>query len=193
MKVRRTLARGILRGARWNLAGSVPEAGILVGAPHTSRWDWVVTMLMTWSNGSQPRILIKHTYFTGPMGSILRATGGIPLDRENPGATIRALLAEAEGDASFLLAIAPEGIRGKGEYWKAGFYRLAQQTGLPIILGFVDGPTKTVGIGPSFHPTDDIVADMDVVRAFYADKVGIVPENGTEPRLREEKPATLPE
>lgn len=186
MKVRRALARGLLKATRWNLVGTAPEAGILVGAPHTSRWDWVVTMLMAWSNGSQPRILIKHTYFNGPMGAILRATGGIPLDRENPGATIRTLLTEAEGDDTFLLAIAPEGIRGKGEYWKAGFYRIAQKTGLPITLGFVDGPSRTVGIGPSFRPSDDIVADMDLVRAFYADKVGIVAENGTEPRLREE-------
>ncbi|MET3961798.1 1-acyl-sn-glycerol-3-phosphate acyltransferase [Marmoricola sp. OAE513] len=187
MKVRRAIARSVLQVTRWNLVGEAPpEAGILVGAPHTSRWDWVVTMLMTWSHGSQPSILIKHTYFTGPMGSILRRTGGIPLDRENPGATIRALLKEADGHPNFLLAIAPEGIRGKGEYWKAGFYRIAQQTGLPITLGFVDGPSRSVGIGPTFHPTDDIVADMDLVRAFYADKVGIVPENGTVPRLREE-------
>ena len=186
MKVRRTLARGLLKTTRWSLVGTAPEKGILVGAPHTSRWDWVVTMMMTWSFGIQPSILIKHTYFRGPMGAILRATGGIPLDRENPGATIRALLEEAETHEAFLLAIAPEGIRGKGEYWKAGFYRIAQQTGLPITLGFVDGATRSVGIGPSFHPTDDIVADMDLVRAFYADKRGIVPEWATEPRLREE-------
>ena len=118
--------------------------------------------------------------------AVLRHTGGIPLDRENPGAANRALHEDAESGEHYLLAIAPEGTRSKGEYWKPGFYRIAQQTGLPISLGFVDGPTRTLGIGPSFHPTDDVKNDMDFVRAFYADKQGIRPEHRTEPRLREE-------
>ena len=130
--------------------------------------------------------MISHTFFRGPLGWVLRSTGGIPLDRENPGATIRALLAQAQGDEPFLLVIAPEGTRSKGEYWKPGFYRIAQQTGLPISLGFVDGATRTLGIGPSLHPTGDLKQDMDVVRAFYADKHGLRPERRTEPRLRAE-------
>ena len=147
MKVRRALSRGILKGTRWRLSGEVPESGILVGAPHTSRWDWVAMLLIAWANSKRPQVLIKHTYFKGPLGWVLHHTGGIPLDRENPGATIRALLKEAEGHESFLLAIAAEGTRGAGEYWKPGFYRIAQQTGLPISLGFIDGPTRTLGMG----------------------------------------------
>ena len=143
-------------------------------------------MLLAWSNGVQPRVLIKHSFFKGPFAPLLKATGGIPLDRDNPGATIRALLSEAEGHDSFLLAIAAEGTRGKSDFWKAGFYRISQQTRLPITLGFIDGQTKTIGVGPTFTPTGDLVADMDFVRAFYADKQGLRPENRTEPRLREE-------
>ena len=186
MRVRRAFARGVLRATRWRLVGEVPRSGILVGAPHTSQWDWAAMLMIAWANSARPQALIKHTYFTGPVGWVLRKTGGIPLDRESPGAAIRALLEEADGHEAFLLAIAAEGTRGKGEYWKPGFYRIAQQTGLPISLGFVDGPTRTLGIGPTFHPTGDVVADMDFVRAFYADKHGIRPENRTEPRLREE-------
>ncbi|MCW2857792.1 MAG: Acyltransferase [Marmoricola sp.] len=186
MRARRAFAIGTLRVTRWRLSGEVPASGILVGAPHTSQWDWVVMVLIAWANSARPQALIKHTYFKGLTGWVLRKTGGVPLDRENPGAAIRALLVEAQGDEPFLLAIAAEGTRGKGEYWKPGFYRIAQQTGLPISLGFVDGPTRTLGIGPTFHPTGDVRADMDFVRAFYADKQGIRPENRTEPRLREE-------
>ncbi|MEQ6903765.1 1-acyl-sn-glycerol-3-phosphate acyltransferase [Nocardioides sp. YIM 152588] len=186
MRGRRALARSVLRLTRWRLVGEVPEKGILVGAPHTSNWDWVATILIAWANARRPQVLIKHTFFRGPLGWILRGTGGIPLDRENPGETIRTLLREAESHPSFLLAIAPEGTRGAGEYWKPGFYRIAQQTGLPIALGFIDGPTRTLGMGPSLHPSGDVAADMDLVRAFYADKQGLRPEHRTEPRLREE-------
>lgn len=186
MPVRRTLARGLLRLTRWRLVGTVPRTGILVGAPHTSNWDWVAMILIAWSSGVQPQVLIKREFFKGPAGWLLRRTDGIPLDRANPGATIRALLEEARGHDSFLLCIAAEGTRSKGEYWKAGFYRISQQTGLPVTLGFVDGPTRTLGMGPTITLTGDVRADMDVVRAFYADKQGIRPENRTEPRLREE-------
>jgi len=186
MRVRPALARGLIRATRWRLVGEVPSAGILVGAPHTSRWDWLVMLAIAWASGARPQVLVKHTYFKGAIGWALRRTGGIALDRENPGATIRALLKEAEGDEPFLLTIAPKGTRSKVEFWKPGFYRIAKQTGLPISLGFVDGPSRTLGIGPTFHPTHDVVADMDFVRAFYADKQGIRPENRTEPRLREE-------
>jgi 1-acyl-sn-glycerol-3-phosphate acyltransferase len=190
MRVRRGLARAVLRATRWRLVGTVPDNGILVGAPHTSAWDWVAMLLIAWANEKKPQVLIKHTWFKGPAGWVLRRTGGIPLDRENPGATIRALLAEAKGHESFMLVIAPEGTRGSGEYWKPGFYRIAKQTGLPIALGFIDGPTRTLGMGPAFEPTDDVVADMDLVRAFYADKQGVKPANRTEPRLREERSAS---
>lgn len=164
----------------------MPETGIMVGAPHTSNWDFIAMLLIAWASGRSPQVLIKESFFKGPLAWPLRRLGGIPLDRKSPGATIRALLQEAQGDEPFLLVIAAEGTRGKGEYWKAGFYRIAQQTGLPISLGFVDGPTRTMGIGPTFSPSDDIVADMDFVRAFYSDKRGFRPENRTEPRLREE-------
>ncbi|TCJ30014.1 1-acyl-sn-glycerol-3-phosphate acyltransferase [Nocardioides jejuensis] len=184
MIIRPKLARTLLWATRWKLVGQVPQRGILVGAPHTSNWDFVAMLAIAWSSGVQPQVLVKESFFKGPLGPLLRALGGIPLDRSNPGAAIRAMLAQA--DESFLLCIAAEGTRSKGEYWKPGFLRIAQQTGLPVSMGFVDGPTRTMGMGPTFVPSGDVVADMDVVRAFYADKRGFRPENRTEPRLREE-------
>ena len=190
--LRRGFARTALRLARWRTVGQVPRTGILVGAPHTSNWDWVAMLLLTWSQGVQARVLIKRELFRGPLAPLLRVTGGIPLDRSNPGETVRALLTEAQGDDRFLLVLAAEGTRGKGDYWKSGFYRMATQTGLPIALGFIDGPSRTMGFGPTFAPTGDVAADMDRVREFYADKCGIHPENRTEPRLRDEGPASPP-
>jgi 1-acyl-sn-glycerol-3-phosphate acyltransferase len=190
--LRRAFARTVLRLVRWRTVGEVPRTGILVGAPHTSNWDWVAMLLLTWSQGVQARVLIKRELFRGPLAPLLRVTGGIPLDRSSPGETVRELLAAAEGDDRFLLVLAAEGTRGKGEYWKSGFYRMAQQTGLPIALGFVDGPSRTMGFGPTFAPTGDVAADMDRVRAFYADKRGIHPELRTEPRLRDEGPRIPP-
>ena len=184
--MRKGLARLVLRLARWRTVGDIPSSGVLVGAPHTCNWDWVAMLLLMWSGGVPPRVLIKAEIMRTPLGPLLRANGGISLDRQNPGAVVRNLVAEAKGGEPFLLIIAAEGTRKKVDYWKSGFYRIAKQTGLPISMGFIDGPTRTMGFGPSLMPTGDVVADMDVVRAFYADKHGVHPQLRTEPRLREE-------
>jgi len=188
--VRKAFARSLLRLTRWRTVGEVPRSGILVGAPHTSNWDWVAMLLLMWSGGVPPRVLIKAEIMRTPLGPLLRANGGISLDRKNPGAVVRDLLAEAKSGEPFLIIIAAEGTRKKRDHWKSGFYRIAQQTGLPISLGFIDGPTRTIGFGPSFRVSGDVVADMDLVRAFYADKHGIHPELRTEPRLRDENAST---
>ena len=184
--VRRNLARLLLRLARWRTVGTVPQRAVLVGAPHTSNWDWVLTMLLAWDNDIQIKLLVKKEFFVGPLAPVLRATGAIAIDRTDPGETVNRLMAETEGDQPFVLGIAAEGTRSRGEYWKSGFYRIAQQTGLPITLAFLDGPSRTVGWGPTFTPTGDVAADMDRIRAFYADKTGLRPEGFTPPRLRDE-------
>ncbi|GAB2976108.1 1-acyl-sn-glycerol-3-phosphate acyltransferase [Nocardioides montaniterrae] len=185
MPLRKNLARLLLRITRWRLVGPpVPERGILVGAPHTSNWDFVAMLAIAWSSGVQPQVLVKKSFFKGPLGPLLRALGGIPLDRSDPGPAIRAMLADA--DDSLCLCIAAEGTRSKGEFWKSGFLRISAQTGLPVSLGFVDGTTRSMGMGPTFTPSGDMKADMDLVREFYADKHGFKPENRTPPVLREE-------
>jgi 1-acyl-sn-glycerol-3-phosphate acyltransferase len=183
---RQKLARLAFRLSGWRMVGEAPSTGILVGAPHTSNWDFVLMLMVMWQAGVPPRVLVKKELFRGPLGWFLRATGGVPIDRRNPGTVVRELVAEARTGAPFLLILAAEGTREKTDYWKSGFYRIAQQTGLPLTLGFVDGPTKTAGIGPTFSPTGDVAADMDLVRAFFADKHGVHPEKRSEPRLREE-------
>lgn len=186
--IRRTLARVVLRLVHWRTVGEVPRT-ILVGAPHTSNWDWVLTMLLAWDSGVQIRLLVKDAFFVGPLGVVMRATGAVELDRAHPGETIGRLLEDAKSDETFLLGLAAEGTRGRTDYWKSGFYRISRQTGLPVTLAFLDGPSRTVGWGPTFALTGDVGADMNRVRAFYADKTGLRPELATVPRLREEETA----
>src|SRR3954453_2298579 len=190
--LRHALARVALRAVRWRTVGTVPNRGILVGAPHTSNWDWALTMLLAWDSRVQIRLLVKESFFRGPLAPFMRWTGAGELDRDNPGETIRQLLADAETDETFLLGIAAEGTRSKSDYWKSGFYRISKQTGIPITLAYLDAPRRTVGWGPTFMPTEDVRADMDRIRAFYADKTGLKPEQATVPRLREEGPAPEP-
>ena len=168
------------------MVGEVPRGGVLVGAPHTSNWDFLIMLLVMWQGRAKPRVLMKKEVFRGPAGRLLRALGGVPVDRRNPGNLVGALTAHAPAGRPFLIVVAAEGTRKKTEYWKSGFYRIAQRAGQPIVLGFVDGPSKRAGFGPTLWPSGDLTGDMDQIRAFYADKHGLRPALKTEPRLREE-------
>lgn len=183
-----TLAERALSALGWKVVGEpAPDpVVVMLGAPHTSNWDFPIMLWMTWAKGIEPRFLMKKEAFRGPAGAFLRRLGGIPVDRSAAAGLVDELVAHATGAEHFVIVIAPEGTRTKGRYWKSGFYRIATQANIPICLGFVDGPTKTCGFGPSFVPSGDVRADMDRVREFYRDKHGVKPGRGTEPRLREE-------
>ena len=73
--VRRNLARLLLRLARWRTVGTVPQRAVLVGAPHTSNWDWVLTMLLAWDNDIQIKLLVKKEFFVGPLRAMTTTKG----------------------------------------------------------------------------------------------------------------------
>ncbi len=183
---RARLARRLLRLARWQLVGAVPRRAIVIGAPHTSNWDFVFTMFTIWADDISPHVLVKREMFWWPMGALMRSLGAIETDRDGARGLVQRLTAQARESEDFVLVLAPDGTRTPTDHWKSGFYRLALGSGLPVALGFVDGPTRTTGIGPTIELTGDVRSDMDRVRAFYADKHGLRPGRGSTVRLREE-------
>lgn len=175
--------------SRYKIVGQPPSdpVCVLVAAPHTSNWDFPLMLAMAWESGLSPIWLGKKEMFWGPVAPLFRKIGGIPVDRQNPaGLADRIARLAADGRVSAIV-IPPEATRSRKTYWKSGFRRIAADAGIPIVLTFLDGPTRSGGFGPAFHPTDDVVADMDQVRAFYADKVGVKRGRFTPPLLREEE------
>lgn len=189
MPVRRAIARAFWRCSRWTHLREDPPVDvsrIVIGAPHTSNWDFVLMLAIAWDLGVSPRWLGKHQLFRGPFGPIMRRLGGIPVDRRDPSRIVDEVVALIQGGEEIVLVVTPEGTRGTGTHWRSGFYRIALATGLPVTLGYPDRTTWTAGLGPTFHLTGDVAADMHRIRAFYADKAGVRPELRTEPRLTNE-------
>ena len=194
--LRRYIGSTALRLTGWRVEGAEPSPDascIFVGAPHTSGWDSVLMLAVAWRYDLRIRFLIKQEIGAGPFGFFWRAVGGIPVNREDPGPLVEKLVAMAREDRGFQLVITPKGTRKKTDYWKSGFYRLGRSTHLPVMMVSPDGPTRVVTFAAPFHLSGDVVADMDRIREFFADKRGVNPSRRAEPRLRAEDDAAARE
>jgi 1-acyl-sn-glycerol-3-phosphate acyltransferase len=169
---RAAAARVFWRLSPWSLVREAePVVGprLLIGAPHTSNFDFLLMLGIAWEARMHIHWLGKRELFRGIAGPIMRGLGGIPVDRANAAGVVEAVVVRARQSDRFLLVVTPEGTR-QG----------------PVTLGFADGATKTAGLGITVSLTGDVVADMDRIREFYRDKTGVRPEYRTEPRLQDE-------
>jgi len=151
----------------------VPAKCVMIAAPHTTNWDFPLTLALAKVSGVKISWLGKRSLFKGPMGPIMRWLGGVAVDRDAPGGMVASLAAEFEQHEQLALVVPAEGTRSKTEHWKSGFYRIAEQADVPVVLAFVDRSTRTGGFGPAIEVTGDLTADMDRVRAFYKGKTGL--------------------
>src|SRR6188768_1480666 len=137
--IKRLLARLTLAIARYRLANRPPDdvpVFVLVAAPHTSNWDFFLMLAMAWQSGLAPRWLGKQEMFAPGLRHLFRALGGVPVDRENPGSLVADLVARARSASSMAVVVPAEGTSAKGEYWKSGFYRIAREADIPIVLSY---------------------------------------------------------
>src|SRR5690554_1078213 len=183
MFLKRFAARVFWALSRWRLdTEPAPDRPtVLVGAPHTSNWDFVFMLAIAWRLGMNFRWLGKKSLFRGWRGPIMRAWGGIPVDRDDPSRVVTEVIERIRAGEVFGLVVTPDGTRRGHTHWKSGFYRIAREARMPVTLGYVDRTTRTAGLGPTIELTEDVSHDMERIRAFYADKAGVRPERRVEP------------
>lgn len=186
---RNWLGRTFLRLCGWRVDAARPteKKFVVIAAPHTSNWDAVFMLAGTYVIGIRFAWMGKHTLFKPPQGWLFSWLGGLPVDRRAPGGVVGSMIDRFARTDEFILAVPPEGTRGKTEYWKSGFYHIAEGAHVPICLGYLDYANKVCGLGPMVMPSGDMRADMDRIRAFYADKRGKYPAKEGPARLREEE------
>jgi 1-acyl-sn-glycerol-3-phosphate acyltransferase len=169
------LAVGILRLIGWKVVGGLPPNNkyVLIGAPHTSNWDFSLMLLAVLKVGMDVHWLGKNSLFSFPFGGFMQWLGGIPVDRSKSNNLVDQLVDLFRQRDELILVIPPEGTRSEVQRWKSGFYYVAQGAGVPILLGFIDMSRKQMGFGPLFHPTGDYAADLLAIQEFYRDKRGV--------------------
>lgn len=165
----------ILRVIGWRVVGDLPAKHkfVLIGAPHTSNWDFPLMLLAVLRVEMDVHWLGKSSLFPPVFGAFMRSLGGIAVDRSKNNNLVAQLAELFQQRDELIVIIPPEGTRSKVERWKSGFYHVAATAGVPILLGFVDASRKQIGFGPLFFPSGDYETDLPKIQAFYADKRGI--------------------
>lgn len=172
------LAQIVMRLAGWRVDGKLPDIPkyVLIGAPHTSNWDFVLFLGVIFSLRANVRFMGKAELFRFPIGWFFRYCGGIPVDRKRSTGLVEQMVKICNESEQFVLTITPEGTRHQVREWKSGFYHIARAAGIPIAMAQVDGKHKTVRIiGQPFHPTEDMEADLKAIKGAFEGVAGINP------------------
>ena len=163
------LGRSMLRAGGWHMVGQFPDLpkAVVIAAPHSSNWDGIWGMAAKMALGFDARILGKDSLFWWPLSVVLRRLGVIPLDRSKPQGVVEQSIELIRQSPQLWFALAPEGTRKPVQQWKAGFLKIAHGAGVPVLMAYFHYPDRTIGIGPLFHTTGDLPADMAAIRAWY--------------------------
>jgi 1-acyl-sn-glycerol-3-phosphate acyltransferase len=172
------LALLLLRIFGWQTEGDLPTDPkyVMVAAPHSSNWDFLIVLALAFSFRSKIFWLGKHTVFRRPFAVLFNWLGGIPVDRTQSEGMVAKLVQAFHDSEQLVIVIAPEGTRKRPKHWKTGFYHIAVRANVPIVLGFIDYKRRVGGIGPTIIPTGDFKADMKELRFFYSNVVGKNPD-----------------
>ena len=175
----RLLSILILKLMGWKAVGRPIENArfVLIGAPHTSNWDFPLMIMVVLKLRLKVFWMGKHSLFPFPVGWFMKWLGGIPVDRRRAQNLVDQTVAQYKSEPEMIVLVPPEGTRSKVKEWKTGFYRIAANAEVPVLMGYVDASKKEAGLADFYYPTGDLEADIAAIRAFYAEKVGINPEN----------------
>lgn len=181
-RIRYWIGKTFLTAMGWRTEGELPDEAkyVLIAAPHTSNWDLPYMLGVAYVLDARISWMGKHTLFEwAPLGAFFRALGGVPVDRRSPQDLVQQMVNLFRERDEFVLAIPPEGTRSKTKYWKSGFYYIAKGANVPVALGFLDFKRRVGGVGPIVRPSDDLEADIEKIRSFYATVTAKYPEDFT--------------
>lgn len=177
-KILRKIARFGINISGWTIKGKVPdeERIVIIAAPHTSNWDFILAMLAIFGLNIKVRWLGKNSIFKPGFKKFFEWLGGIPVYRDNPSSLIENVVNIVKKERSIVIAMTPEGTRKKVKRWKTGFLRIAKQTHSKILLISIDAPTKSIEIGNIFNPTGNSEEDLAYIQKYYSTFRGINPQ-----------------
>ncbi|KAA3646138.1 MAG: glycerol acyltransferase [Chloroflexi bacterium] len=163
------IGKTVLRLTGWKVEGEAPAVNkcVAVFAPHTSNWDFIYMLAAVYVLGIRPNWFGKQELFDSALGPVFRRLGGIGIDRSAKRNRVQQTVEAFRQEERIILGITPEGTRSRATYWKTGFYNIATQAQIPILLIYADYARKCAGVGPLIEPTGDLEADLQTMADFF--------------------------
>ncbi|MCB0660433.1 MAG: 1-acyl-sn-glycerol-3-phosphate acyltransferase [Saprospiraceae bacterium] len=131
--------------------------------PHTSNWDFPLGLLLRRAMPIRVNFIAKSSLFKFPFGWIFRSLGGIPVERSSSHNFVDTMVQVYNTHERIAFAIAPEGTRRRVTKFKSGFYYIALNAHIPIILVTFDFGKKVCNFSEPFTPTGDYKKDMSFI------------------------------
>ena len=183
--IMKLLARGLFALTGWTYNNQMPpdiRRSVMIAAPHTSKWDFLIARLAFVLMGIPVRITIENRYTQFPYGPFIRALGGIGIDRsprkegEERPSMVQAMVELFRKHRDLIMLVTPEGTRHRRTQWKTGFYQVALQAQVPVALGYLDYAKKEAGVSKVVYPSGDMKKDFREIMAFYKNVMPRWPE-----------------
>jgi 1-acyl-sn-glycerol-3-phosphate acyltransferase len=181
----RTVAQFGMRLFGWTVTGCLPDIkkAVIIVAPHTSNWDFIVGVLAMFALSIRVSFLGKDTLFRPPFGLLFRWLGGFPVDRSSPSGVVEQTVDEFNRATTLALALSPEGTRSRSTRWRTGFYHIAVGAVVPIVPVALDFANKNIRLGQPVEMTGEMEADLAGLESFFANATGLKPELATRSAL----------
>lgn len=166
----------------WKVNGTLPsdiKKMVLLVAPHTS-WKDILVGLATRSKLKiyEAKFLGKKELFDGVFGWYFRWLGGVPVDRFSKQGMVEQVVEMFNNNEEFKIGLSPEGTRKKVEKLRTGFYHIAKQASVPIVMVGFDFSKKEIILSEAFYTSDNEEADFKNIIDFYAPIKGRHPHLG---------------
>lgn len=184
----RWLSYQVFKALGWRVEGELADVPkmIIIGAPHTSNWDFFLFLAAIYHFAIKVNFLGKASLFRRPFGFMFRKVGGIPVHRARAGGIVGQVKAAFDARDEMILVIAPEGTRSAARAWKSGFVEIAQRADVPVVFAGVDGVNKVLTFNRPEWVEPGRADFMNRVRAFYADQPGLNPSGKSSVKLTDE-------
>lgn len=160
----------------WRIDGKFDyslKKGMLIVCPHASWVDFPVGVGARASLGVKMGYWGKAELFKPPFGWFFRALGGFPVDRSKSNNLVDGIAKIFNTQEELFMVITPEGSRKDVEKLKTGFYYVALQVSIPVIMVGFDYPGKKVVLADPLYLTGDFDKDMGAIARFYSTIGGV--------------------
>jgi 1-acyl-sn-glycerol-3-phosphate acyltransferase len=171
----------LLRLWGWKIEKTFPQnvkKSVIIVIPHTTNWDFPIGILLRPTINLNTHFVGKKALFFFPLGLLMRALGGVAVDRSKHNNFVDAVADIYNKRDEFNITLTPEGTRRKVTTLKSGFYYIAQKAKVPIVCCKFDWSTKVIAFDDPFYPTGDYEGDLKHLLQYFKGVKGLIEANG---------------